>query len=61
LKKQRAIRAEGAGGATGAPTGSANLPPTSETWTSLGELPASHVVPLPARSVATVVLQGRLR
>jgi microcompartment protein CcmL/EutN len=34
---------------------------TSETWTSLGELPASHVVPLPARSVATVVLQGRLR
>lgn len=42
------------------PARSANLPPASETWLSLGELPASHVVPLPARSIATVVLQGQM-
>jgi len=32
----------------------------TETWTSLGQLPAGHIVPLPARSIATVVLQGRM-
>ena len=40
--------------------GSRSSPPTSETWTALGELPASHMVPLPGRSIATVVLQGRM-
>jgi glucuronoarabinoxylan endo-1,4-beta-xylanase len=40
--------------------GSSSIPPTSETWTALGELPASHMVPLPGRSIATVVLQGRM-
>ncbi len=44
----------------GAAVGSTKSPPTSETWTSLGELPASHAVLLPARSIATVVLQGRM-
>ena len=44
----------------GPATGPTHLPPTSETWISLGELPASHIVPLPARSIATVVLQGRM-
>jgi glucuronoarabinoxylan endo-1,4-beta-xylanase len=44
----------------GAAIGPGHSPPTSETWTPLGELPANHVVPLPARSIATVVLQGRM-
>jgi hypothetical protein len=44
----------------GAAVGSTKSPPTSETWTLLGELPASHSVLLPARSIATVVLQGRM-
>ena len=44
----------------GAAIGPGHSPPTSETWTSLGELPANYVVPLPARSIATVVLQGRM-
>lgn len=42
------------------PIGPTHLPPTSETWTALGELPANHIVPLPARSIATVVLHGRM-
>jgi glucuronoarabinoxylan endo-1,4-beta-xylanase len=41
-------------------TGPTHLPPSSETWTALGELPANHIVPLPARSIATVVLLGRM-
>ena len=44
----------------GESTGPTRSPPTSETWTSLGELPASRVVPLPARAIATIVLQGRM-
>ena len=38
----------------------ANSSSASETWLALGALPADHVVLLPARSIATVVLQGRL-
>jgi len=33
-------------------------PGRSETWKELGGLPASRVVPLPGRSIATVVLRS---
>ena len=33
--------------------------PKSDTWIALGGLPENHAIPMPARSVATVVLVGR--
>jgi glucuronoarabinoxylan endo-1,4-beta-xylanase len=33
--------------------------PKSDTWVALGGLPENHAIPMPARSVATVVLSAR--